>query len=150
VSGAPVIVEVGVADTYALRRQVLRVGTTSTEVEFPEDALDGTVHLGVQDAGKLIAVSTWITRDYPNNSVMAGCQLRGMVTSPLVQGTGMGSMLLQAGIERARAAGTVVVWANARSSAVGFYVTHGFRVEGPEFVTAATGLAHQRILLRLD
>lgn len=148
--GNAVLVEIGVADTYALRRQVLRVGTTSADVEFPEDVLGGTVHLGVEVAGELVAISTWIARDDPGNPSVVGCQLRGMVTNPAVQGSGLGSMLLRAGVERARAAGTAVVWANARSSAVDFYVAHGFSVEGPEFATADTGLAHQRILLQLN
>jgi GNAT superfamily N-acetyltransferase len=82
------------------------------------------------------------------DSGLAGLQLRGMATDPAVRGTGVGAMLLSAGIERARRAGVDHVWANARSSVLDFYTRHGFDITSDEFESAETAIAHRRILLR--
>ena len=69
-------------------------------------------------------------------------QLRGMAIEPDRQGEGIGAHLLAAGIERCAAAGSELVWAHARSTALDFYVRHGFTVSGDEYIEPATGLAH--------
>ena len=139
------------AATHDLRRRVLRVGTVSTAVEFPDDDSDRTVHLGVELDGAVVAISTWTMRPPPDHPEIRAVQLRGMATEPSheLRGRGLGTLLLRTGIERARAEGADLVWANARTTALGFYEMHGFTVEGPEFVTADTGLPHRRIHLRL-
>ena len=54
-------------------------------------------------------------------------QLRGMAVDGGQQGRGIGAALLTAGVERAAARGATAVWANARDSALGFYLRHGSR-----------------------
>src|SRR5512143_236457 len=86
------VVELAAADTHPLRYAVLRVGTASSVVIFDGDEEPDTVHLGMRDAdGTLVAVSTWIPRQYRGE---AATQLRGMATAPEVRGRGVGSLLL--------------------------------------------------------
>ena len=131
------------SDTHDLRRRVLRGGDPTADVDWPEDASDTTFHLGgFDDSGTLVAISTWI----PTGSTV---QLRGMATDPAFAGTGIATLLLQAGLDACRAVGADTVWANARTTALGFYEQAGFRAEGDVFETSATGLPHRRITLAL-
>jgi len=144
------IVELGPADTYPLRRTVLRDGTSSDVVEFDGDDLPDTVHLGVRVDGVLVSISTWLERDAPDLASRRGVQLRGMATAPGHRGTGVSTALLEAGLERCRRSGFDVVWARARTSALNFYVRHGFQPIGDDYIDATTGLAHHDIIHFLD
>ena len=55
----------------------------------------------------------------------------------------------QAPMERLRAAGYTVLWANARDTALGFYERVGMHVEGNGYVTTETGLPHHTVVLDL-
>jgi len=139
------IVEITAEETHPLRLAVLRHDTPTKDVSFAEDNDPGTTHLGVRVAGEVVAVSTWIPR--PHNGQPA-IQLRGMATAHHLQGTGIGGVLLEAGCERAAAAGMPVVWARARDAALDFYRHHGFAVEGEGFIDATTQLPHH-VVVRL-
>lgn len=140
------VVEVDAEQTHALRYAVLRAGTPSSVVTFDGDDEPETVHLGVRDAaGTLVAVSTWIPRPFHGEPAV---QLRGMAAVPEVRGYGVGALLLRAGLERA-APLTSVVWARARDTALGFYLHHGFAVEGDGFIDDTTQLPHHIIVRRL-
>ena len=140
------VVEIAADETHDLRLQVLRNDTPTANVTFPEDDLPGTFHLGVRDGeGNLVAISTWIPRPFVNEP---GVQLRGMASAPHVQGRGVGAMLLKAGCTRA-AAVAPLVWARARDTALGFYLRHGFVVDGEGFIDDQTQKPHHVIVLRL-
>jgi len=139
-------VRISAAETHDLRRRVLRTGDPAAAVEWVGDDDTGTFHLGIRDrAGVVVAVSTWMHRPDPVDPAVQATQLRGMATDPALEGRGLGSRLLEAGIERCRARDDEVVWANARVTAVGFYERAGFSVVGAEFETAATGLPHRMV-----
>ena len=144
------IVELDPADTYRLRRTVLRDGTSSDVVAFDGDDLPDTVHLGVRVDGALVSISTWMVREAPGHPNLRSVQLRGMATAPAHRGTGVSTVLLEAGIERCRSADFDVVWARARTAALGFYVRHGFQPIGDDYTDATTGLAHHDIVRFLD
>lgn len=140
------VVEIAADDTYELRLQVLRNDTPSAIVTFAEDDLPGTFHLGVRDADNhLVAVSTWILRPFREEPAV---QLRGMATAARVRGQGAGVILLEAGCRRA-AATAPLVWARARDTALGFYLRHGFVVDGEGFIDEQTMKPHHVIVRRL-
>jgi predicted GNAT family N-acyltransferase len=63
------------------------------------------------------------------------------------RGRGVGALLLQALVDRARARGDAAVRLNAQTTAAGFYRRYGFEASGPGFVEA--GIPHvpmQRLL----
>lgn len=130
---------ISAADTYDLRRRILRDGDSDAVVEWVGDDEDSTFHLGIRDrSGAVVAISTWLGRP-------PATQIRGMATDPELVGSGLGSRLLAAGIERCRSRGDTVVWANARVTAISFYERAGFTVVGAVFETADTGLPHQMV-----
>ena len=144
------LIELSAQETHDLRRRVLRAGTPSTVVEWQGDDLDTTAHLGVLETKTVVAISTWLTSPSPDlDRHHAGIQLRGMATDPAARGHGYGSLLLLAGIDRARRSGAHHVWANARTATLDFYIAHGFKVTSSELENAETAIPHRRILMYL-
>jgi GNAT superfamily N-acetyltransferase len=140
-----VVVELTAEQTHPLRLVVLRGDTPSNVVVFAEDAWPGTLHLGVMQGDAIVAVSTWIPRPFNDEPAV---QLRGMASAPHVQGHGVGSLLLESGCTRI-ASIAPLVWARARDTALGFYLRHGFSVEGQGFIDEQTERPHHVILRRL-
>ena len=140
------VVEIEASETYDLRRSLLRDGTASDQVEFDGDDLDSTFHLGVFVEGTLVAISTWMTRRYPDLPGHPAHQLRGMATVSAARGTGVSDELLVAGMVRCGEAGSTLVWARARVAALSFYRRHGFETRGHEYVDLTTGLPHHDIV----
>jgi ABC-type nitrate/sulfonate/bicarbonate transport system ATPase subunit/GNAT superfamily N-acetyltransferase len=142
------VVELAASETRDLRRSVLRVGTPSQEVVFPEDGEPTTWHLGLRDAvtTQLVAVSTWLPREHPSAPGRPGVQLRGMAVASHVQGTGLGAQLLEAGCILASQRGAQVLWARARDTALGFYQRAGWQVIGDGYIDATTALPHHDVV----
>lgn len=137
---------INATDTHDLRRRVLRDGATDAVVEWDGDHETTTFHLGAFDTGGcLLAISTWLTRPDPLDPQRHAVQLRGMATEPTAVGLGVGLALVHAGCAQADRDGAVRVWADARVSALGFYLRAGFVITGPVFATAATGLPHRHV-----
>lgn len=144
------IVEITAVDTRPLRLRVLRTGTPDTEVVWAGDDEATTFHLGALAGGDLVGISTWLLRRYPDRPDVGAFQLRGMATAPGLVGSGIGTALLLAGLDRCAAEGAGLVWARARATALGFYERHGFDTVGPRYTDLTTGLAHHDIVRRLD
>ncbi len=139
---------VGVEVVIPVRMRVLRAGTPSDDPHFEGDDDSSTVHLAAIVGDDVVAVSTWLERPWRFEPDLPSAQLRGMATDASVRGTGIGGALLDAGVARAFDAGAEIVWANARDSALRFYLRHGFQVEGEGFETLDTQLPHHRIIRR--
>jgi GNAT superfamily N-acetyltransferase len=147
--GAVEVRPITAPETHDLRARVLRTGTPSTSVTFPQDDLDGTVHLGAFLEGRLVGIGTFFPSPTPLRPEQPAVQLRGMAVEPSLQGTGAGRVLLEAAIGRLRAEGVHVLWANARDTALGFYERLGMEVVGDGFVSAETALPHHVVILDL-
>ena len=141
---------VNVEAIHRLRFEVLRRDTPSDNVEFPHDRDPETVHLAVRDeSGAVIAASTWTPKPFPGRPDDAAVQLRGMAVDADHRGRGLGAAMIAAGLDDARRRGATLVWANARDSALEFYVANGFAVVGEGFRTTDTDLPHHRIVQEL-
>jgi GNAT superfamily N-acetyltransferase len=142
--------EVAVEELYAIRMDVLRRDTPSDNVHFDHDVDAATRHLAVRDdSGTVIAASTWTPRPFPDEPGEPAMQLRGMAVRGEHRRLGLGAAMIAAGVEHARGRGCTLVWANARDSALDFYVANGFAVVGEGFRTHDTDLPHHRIVKRL-
>ena len=72
-----------------------------------------------------------------------------MAVEPAFERRGIGSALVAALVEHARAAGMRSVWLNARVTALPFYERLGFSAEGEVFRTPRTYLPHRRMVRAL-
>ncbi len=77
-------------------------------------------------------------------------RLRGMATAQDLRSNGVGSAVLALGLHAARDRGAEVVWCNARTQALQFYVRHGFATTGSEFLSGgAAKIPHYRAWIGL-
>jgi GNAT superfamily N-acetyltransferase len=75
-------------------------------------------------------------------------QLKGMAVDDALQGSGLGALLVERGMEHARGLGATLVWARARDSALYFYERRGFAVEGDGFIDEPTAMPHHIVTRR--
>ena len=112
----------------ALRRAVLRtpLGLDFTAEQLATEADD--IHLALFDGMAL--VGTAILTPYGP----ATCKLRQMAVAGSHRGLHLGARLLAASEAAAREAGVLRITLAARVTAEGFYVRHGYAVEGGTFI----------------
>jgi GNAT superfamily N-acetyltransferase len=139
--------EVPTAEVLVLRMSVLRDGTPSQDPRYAEDDTEGSVHLGIRESGILVACSTWLPRPWPLDQSAPATQLRGMAVAKHLQSKGLGRILLDAGISRAKSLDSTYVWARARDNALYFYERNGFKTIGEQFIDDASGLGHHLVML---
>lgn len=139
------VVEVQPEETHDLRRRVLRSHLPDPDVDYPADRAPGSFHLGVREGARLVAIATFSREPAPGHPGQRGARLRGMAVDPRHEGRGLGRALLDAAFVRLRSTGVELCWANARTSALGFYEANGFTAEGEVF--ESIGLPH-RVVVR--
>ena len=139
------VVEIDAEATRDLRWRLLRDSRPGADVDFAEDHLPGTWHLGVIDEeGTLVAVATFAPHSTPYRPGARAVQVRGMAVEPHLRRKGLGRMILQTAIERLRAGGVEVLWANGRNGALRFYERLGWEVVGEGFTLE--GIPHHVVL----
>ncbi len=137
-----------VAETYELRRRVLRNNDPGSQVHIREDDRPEAWHLGAVDAGNAVVATSSF---YPvecrfRPDAHRPYQLRFMAVDPDFQVSGVGRSMLNRALDHLRGEGATVLWANARDTALGFYTHLGFDPVGSSFVEATTGLSHTVVI----
>ncbi len=140
--------EVPTSEVLVLRMSVLRDGTPSQDPRYADDDAEGSVNLGIREGGILVACSTWLPRPWPLDEGAPATQLRGMAVAKHLQSKGLGRILLDAGITRAKSLDSTYVWARARDNALYFYERNGFTAIGDQFIDEASGLGHHLVMLK--
>ena len=143
------VVDVPPEATHDLRREVLRGGNPDSDVNFPEDHVNGAFHLGARAGdGTLLGVASFSPRETEHRPARSAYQLRGMAVLEIHQGLGIGKRLLDEAAARLRNLGIEVLWANGRDSALGFYERWGMQVVGDGFVNPG-GIPHHVVVYDL-
>ncbi|MFM7262362.1 MAG: GNAT family N-acetyltransferase [Acidimicrobiales bacterium] len=140
------VTDLALADILDLRVRVLRKGTPFPHANYPEDSYPDAVHLGIVRGDGPVATSTWFMKECPEMPGVPAMQLKGMAVDDDLQGEGLGALLIERGIEHARAQGARVVWARARDSALYFYERRGFRPAGEGFIDEPTAMPHHIVV----
>jgi len=110
--------------TWRLRQKVLYPAQKLYEMEMDED--NNGYHFGAFVNNELVGVvSLFINGD--------NCQFRKFAVNESAQGKGIGSMLLNHLTNFAINEGATRLWCNARTTAIGFYLKHGFEHTGNLF-----------------
>ena len=140
-----------VHEIFPLRHAILRPGRPVSYSVYSED--EGAVHVGAWTDDMLVGCATVFPQPWPGNDLLAAVsdawRLRGMAVDPSMQGTGLGRLVLAEATAAAREAGSSLLWANARTSALGFYERLGWRIVGEEFVASDSGLPHYPMAIEL-
>jgi len=135
--------------THDLRRRVLRDNRPDTDVDFPEDSVEGAFHLAAFDGDTMVGIASFSPEPTPYRPGKRTWRLRGMAVEEPVRGRGVGSALLAAAMDRLRELGAEVVWANGRDTALGFYQRHGWQVVGDGFMMGEVRMPHHVVVLDL-
>jgi GNAT superfamily N-acetyltransferase len=120
------------AQTRALRQRVLRPHESLEELASHEPP--GVHAVGVFDGDELVGVGFVCPDGGPGE-----WRVRGMATTREQRGRGVGSAILAALVDHARAQGATRVWCNARTPALSLYARAGFQVESEEFEIPGIG-----------
>ena len=128
------ISEISSKDTLALRNKILRPEMDVSTCIFDGDDAPSTRHFGAIDAaGNIVGVVSVYQKTHTAIKAEDACQIRAMATGSACRGQGVGRLLLAAVEEHAKSRGSSLIWANARSSAVGFYTKAGYSLASSEF-----------------
>lgn len=142
--------EIPSSTTLNLRSEVLRPGKDISACIFEGDDAPATRHFGAMDAAcNLLGIVSVYRNGNPLIADTEVYQIRAMATSPACRGQGIGSLLLTYAEGYAKSQDAALVWANARSSAIGFYVKAGYEVASEEFVIDGIGV-HYLVIKSLE
>jgi predicted GNAT family N-acyltransferase len=119
--------------THPLRNAVL-----NTSARYGSDVLEGdsdpdTFHLGAIEDDEVVGIATFLKRQNDWYEGKRSYQLRGMAIDPERRGDGIGTKMLSRAEEILRDKDIEIVWADARTVAVGFYTKAGWVLHGQEF-----------------
>lgn len=120
-------------DTHPLRHRVLRPHQPMDEVDFPNDRMADSFHLGAYIGGHLIGVASFYPEKQETVLGWKQYRLRGMASHPDLRGQGVGRRLLEFAVDHLSGKHVDVLWCNARAAARVFYERQGFRSIGDPF-----------------
>ena len=145
-----IVVEIKTHETIPLRAAVLRADTPNKNASYPEDSKPGTIHLGIFDEDKtLVATSTWVINPWQEDPKAIAIQLRGMAVAVNKQSSGLGKILIDAGVAHAKSHSAIYIWAKARDAAMNFYLRNEFAVVGETFTEGVTQLPHHLVVRKI-
>lgn len=142
------VTEVSATALVPLRESVL--GWTEPHLEL--DFSDSTKHFAVYDdqsqivAGASAGLSDF-PLEYPSGRAM---RFWAVAVLPGNQGQGLGRILMQAVLEHGLSLSADSVWANARESAIHYYLEMGFSEVGERFRDPLNRQIDGRVLLFLE
>ena len=121
-----------------LQRAILRPnGPLPGDRPVPADAL----HVAALRDGTVVGAATLLPEPWPGRGVVRApsWRLRAMVVAEADRRAGVGLAVLDRAVELAVSRGVGSLWAEARSSALGFYESAGWTVDGEEWIKAGIG-----------
>ena len=127
------IKEITTAQTYLVRQPVLRPGKSIEFCYFDGDDLPTTKHYGFFIKKKLVGVIT--LKFIKNNNFICEqqYQIRGMAVLENYQQKGIGAKLLKYAENIVVQNYGVLIWFNARITAINFYKTNNYITVGKPF-----------------
>ncbi|MEV4410834.1 GNAT family N-acetyltransferase [Catellatospora sp. NPDC049609] len=138
------LADVAAAATYRLRSEVLGWTVPATRIDG-----GGARHLALVDGDEVVAAVSHVRWPCPDEPEVAARYFWAMAVGAAYQRRGCGRRLLAAVADLARTCGEQVMWADARESAVDFYVRCGARVAGEPYVDDGTGLTVRHVVFML-
>lgn len=127
--------EISPEETYPVRHEVLRPGRPLKEVFFEGDLEEDTIHLGYFEEKKLVGVATYVPRKNSFFEAPLQYQLRGMAVLPAHRQKKLGEKLLLHGEQLLKKRNpNILLWFNARESAIAFYEKYGYHTIGSSFM----------------
>jgi len=120
------VVDVDVDVTYGLRGELLRRDRPDLPLHMADDDIPGAFHVAVRgDSGSVLGVASAMPEEPEFAAAAPAWRIRQMAVSAASQGRGIGTALFGGVVERARERGAATVWAESRTTSLGFYLARG-------------------------
>lgn len=132
-------------DILDLRYRILIVGTGRLVSEFPGDRDPDTLHAACYHGDVVVGCATLIVSHWENRPAR---QLRGMAVEVEYQKLGIGRALLEFVEQACIEEGNLILWCNARGTAVGFYERASWQLASDAFDVEGVG-PHYRMVKML-
>ena len=136
IKNSPVtILRITAEETYPVRQPVLRPGRPAAECVFEGDTKATTLHLGALIDGTMAGVASYMNNSHSYFNASVQFQLRGMAVLPEFRNKKIGELLLLQGEkELLKEHHELLLWFNARESAIDFYRKYGYQTKGDLFM----------------
>jgi GNAT superfamily N-acetyltransferase len=132
---------------YELRRRVLRGNDLNKSVVDTRDGDAASLHFGGFLGERLVVSASFFPSEAPVRPELRSYQLRYMATDFDAQGSGYGAQVLAVANKALIERGAEQLWANARDTALGFYLATGWSaIDGSEHLSPETQLPHTVIV----
>lgn len=135
------------AEVRPLRMRVLRAGRPASESDHPHDELAEAFHVAAVVGEQVVGCATVFPEPYEGRP--DAWRLRGMAVDEGYQDRGIGATVMNRVKAELAARGVRLLWCNARTVALPFYLRHGFVTVGDEFL-AAHDIPHYVAILALS
>jgi GNAT superfamily N-acetyltransferase len=122
-----------------LRNAVLRPGLPPETSVYPGDQAGDTFHAGAFLGNELVGIASVFRQPPPFEQKANGWRLRGMAVTQVPRRLGVGKALVEACLAHIAQQGGALLWCNARTSALPFYQSLGFRTHGEQFDVPESG-----------
>ena len=142
--------EASLEEVRPLRHRVLRAGRPFEATVSKDDERAEMRHLVAVESGSIAGVVSYFPQAAPTAPGERAIRFRGMAVDPSRQGRGIGRMLMDEVMRRARDAGARIVWANGRDTAQSFYERLGFSAVGDGFLDTEMQLEHHIVIVSVD
>ena len=143
------VVEGTLADTRKLRTSVLGWQQPTVQVDRNRRSRH---FVALTESGVVVGCGSCGPSDIPDPIFSHESAMRfwGVAILAPFQGRGLGTAILSELLTHGGRLKADIAWANARESALPFYLARGFREVGDRFTDALSGLTDSRILKRLS
>jgi len=137
-------------DLHELRRRILRNNDPAISVHDPRDVEEAAIHLAIVRNEQVVVCGSLYPSTSPLDESVDSYQLRYMAADDSVRGSGAGRALLERAGDIVLLRGVEHLWANARDTALGFYLATGWTaVPGSEHLSKETQLPHTVVVKSL-
>ncbi len=120
-------------ETYPIRHAILRAGKPLASCKFDGDDLGTTLHIGAYQNTNLVGVATLLNAKNTELEDVVSYQLRGMAIREDQQGKGLGKKIINYAETILQEKHVLLLWMNARESAIPFYENCGYTKSGRIF-----------------
>lgn len=143
------MIEVPVETTFPLRERLLRHDRTDLALHMPDDDTPGAFHLAVTDDTRaVVGVASVMPAEPEFAAAQPAWRLRQMAVAAAQQGTGIGAALFDEAVVQVRRRDGATLWAESRTTSLGFYLARGMvvvpnrehSVAGVDYVDVALSL----------